>query len=192
MTATANHLRRSEEAVSVALYRPEVQELMQQDETLVEFTRRIPRKVLGGAYVLLAAVMTGDALIHGVSSALFAGELAAGLGFVYLALREFLLATREFVCVTDRRLIYRKVNFLGRPARAKTAMLSHIVTPKLCQRAMAWRDTYQGEVLITLCKGKQFLTPLLNNGQFVLDAIRSERNNLSFAKRTLEESQIRS
>ena len=35
MTATANHLRRSEEAVSVALYRPEVQELMQQDETLV-------------------------------------------------------------------------------------------------------------------------------------------------------------
>lgn len=134
MTATANHLRRSEEAVSVALYRPEVQELMQQDETLVEFTRRIPRKVLGGAYVLLAAAMTGDALIHGVSSALFAGELAAGLGFVYLALREFLLATREFVCVTDRRLIYRKVNFLGRPARPK-ARCFRISLPQNCASA---------------------------------------------------------
>ena len=178
MTNHANHLRRSPEAVFVETTRPEVTELLLPGEGMIEFSARKYRKMYGTALGLLGVTLTVDPIVRFFASFAFGVEFLLGLLLLYAAAREFFLSRREFVCVTDQRLLYRKVDWLGRPGKCKEIAISTITSAKLCQRAMAWRDTFAGEVLMHLENGGQYVTVHLENGQYILDAIRAVKSSL--------------
>jgi hypothetical protein len=92
-----------------------------------------------------------------------------------MGIREFWLQRREFACVTNQRLLYRHLDLFAKPDGVKSIDLNNVKSARLCQTAMAWRDTKRGEVLIKQKDGGQYTTPPLMNGQFILDAIRAER-----------------
>jgi hypothetical protein len=162
--------------------KPEVAELLLEGEIPVEYTKRKPRQLLGAALAVVGIPTVMEPLIRQFVTVEFIMEFLVGLALVYFAVREFLVCTREFACVTNQRVLYRRVTWRGKPGRTKAVFLSDISSAKLCQTAMAWRNCYSGDVLMKFAKGGQYVTPFLENGQFILDAIREERANIAIAK----------
>lgn len=166
----------------MVIEKPEVVELMLEGEIPVEYTQRKSRHLIGAALVIVGIPTTVEPLIRQFAAVEFAMEFLLGLSLMYFAVRELLICTREFACVTNQRVIYRRVTWRGKLGRTKAVFLTDISSAKLCQTAKAWRNCHSGEVLMKLTKGGQYVTPFLENGQFILDAIRAERANIAIAK----------
>lgn len=152
--------------------------VMQEGEKLVECSNRKAHRIVGAALVIVGGPAALEPLIRRFSSPLFIVEFFIGVALLAIAFREFVFCPKETVCVTNKRLIWQRVDWLGKAGRIRAFSLSDVSKAKLCQTAKAWTRSYSGEVLITLKNGKQFVTPLLENGQFILDAIGEERTKL--------------
>ena len=157
----------------------EVDEQLNETECIVEYSERKPRLVTGISLFVVGAPAVWEPVVRGFFSAALVAEFLFGLLLVYLSVWTLILCGREYVCVTNQRVLYRKVNALGKRGKVLRFPLDNITEARLCKISVMYRKRHSGEILLTFGNRKQCNLPFLQNGQYVLDAIWEEAGKIA-------------
>ena len=159
---------------------PKASCLLRETERFVEHSGRKPRIVIGviccgiGLWAVLEPVLFLFRYSELVVSFII------GLMLLYAAMWILLISRREYVCVTNERLIYQKVNLVGKSGRTLSFRLQDIGKARLGRSMLSYRQTEQsGHVVLIMRSGKVRVLPCLINGMFIVEALREECKKLS-------------
>ena len=166
--------------------KPDIDEIVSESEKTVEFSVRRPQFLQGTACAVLGLPMAAEPLIRQFSSLAYAAEFLAGLIFIYAAVWVLVLSRREYVCITDKQILHRKVDLLGRRTGVRAFALRDIKSVRLCKSSTMYRQKYSGEVLLVFRNKKKHILPFLENGQYILDAIREQCDEIAADDRRAE------
>lgn len=165
----------------------EIDELMGQSERVVEFSGRKPQVLLGVVCGLIGIYTVIESFWNQFDSILFIGEFVLGLIFLYITVWILIFCRNEYICVTNERVLYRKITLLGKRGKIQSYLLRDIASVRLCRAAInVNRQTHSGEILLVLENRKKYIFPILHNGQYILDAIRQECSKLSTSDKELQ------
>lgn len=150
----------------------DLEHLLHPQEEVIELSERRPRLPTGIACMVVGIPLLIDPLHQMFATPAFVAEFLLGLLLLYLGVRLTILSRRAYLAVTNERVLYRAIDLLGRRGRTLSIPLEEITGARLCKTATMYRQRYAGEILLTLRNHKRRLLPSLQNGQFILDAIR--------------------
>lgn len=105
--------------------------------------------------------------------------LLGALALAYFGVRCLFLQSREFVCVTDKRVLCQKIDWRGRPGRLSVFSMGDISGVKLCRSSVIFGNKKSGEIILQLHGGKSCMLPFLQNGEYVMEAIDEELSKFS-------------
>jgi len=166
----------------------ELEGLLGESERIIEHSERKPRVFYGIIYLTIGALLVFEFFSSRNSSYLFLIGLLIGLVFLYIAAWMLFICRNEYVCVTNKRVIYRKSNYLGKFAGVKSFDLRDIEGVRLFKmNSMFTWQRHGGEVFLDLRDKKKYAMPSLSNGQYILDAIRQECGIIAAADREAAE-----
>ena len=159
---------------------PKASCLLRETECFVEHSGRKPRTVIGVIFcgIGLWAVFEPVLLLFRYSELVV--SFIIGLILLYAAMWILLISRREYVCVTNERLIYQKVNLIGKSGKTLSFQLQDISKARLGRSMTSYRQKEQsGHVVLIMTSGKVRVLPCLKNGMFIVEAIREECKKLS-------------
>lgn len=149
-----------------------------QGERIVEHSGRKYQALTGAALLILGIPCVAEPVIRGFASVGFWVEFIVGCMFSYGALWALVLCQKEYVCVTNERILYHRCNFLGKKKKVISYPIKGVSRARLCRTSVMWKNRYDGQVLLKIHNRTRIL-PMLYNGQYVLDAIRESRDELA-------------
>jgi len=162
----------------------EVKTLLGELEHVVEHSERKPRILVGVICIILGLWAVIEPFLYLFSSAVLIAVFLSGTVFLYISVWTLVFCKREYVCVTNKRVIYRKTNLLGGRGRVMFFPLEEITRARLCRTVTAFHHkSYSGHVLLVLENRKHYVLPFLQNGVFIVEAIRDECGNIAASDR---------
>ena len=160
---------------------PEIAELLHASESIVEYSSRKPRFLIGVLWMILGLWIVLESMFHAIPnpSLELVALIIAGLLFLYASVWVLIFSKREYVCVTNERVLYRKTNFVGKQGRIVSFPLQEITKARLCRITILFRQKQQtGHILLVIRNRRKYILPYLDNGMFIVEAIRDERSKI--------------
>ena len=137
----------------------------------------------GVSLLLIGAVVLLDSLLHPAAFGhplLVVPVVLAGAVLLYSGIWLLLFAKRTYVLVTSHRLIYQKMDLLGKPGRSITILRSDIKRASFLKSTVMYLIRRgDGAVSLTLQSGKTYLLPNLVEGERICSALGVSRSSLS-------------
>ena len=162
--------------------RQEVAELLNEAEELVEYTNRKPRLLTALVFIMIGAWAVIESVVYRFAPDAMFFVFLAGLLLLYAAAWILRFSGREYVCVTNERVLYRKINLFGKPGRVMSYPLRDISKASLCRTFVNFQQkTQYGHVLLILGNRKRYVLPYLQSGMFVVEAIRDECGKIAMS-----------
>ncbi len=149
-----------------------IQERLKDGECIKEYSALQPRWLSGSICALAGAAIAADSLLHPSGAGIALVVLGAAL--LYLGLRLTVLRKNAYVCVTDQRVLYRKVNWYGGPGRLREIPIAELEAAGLCRTTVMFGARKSGEGILRLKSGKERLLPLMQNAEYVIETIEGE------------------
>ena len=154
-------------------------QLIEESETLLEYSHGRPRVLLGGGSLAMGCIIGADAVRYLLVSRWGVPVLLGALALAYLGVRCLFFQAREFVCVTDKRVLYQKTDWCGRPGRLSVFLMGEIAGVRLCRSSVMFGKGQSGEIILELRGGKSCMLPFLQNGEHIMEAIGEELSKFS-------------
>ena len=144
------------------------------DETVREWSAFRPHWVAGIVALLCGLTVAADSIRRpGLWTLLM---LPLGILLTYLGIRLLYLCRRGYVCVTDRRVVIHRPNWYGGEGKLKIIPLDEIENIQL-QRTVGllsfFGERKSGDGILRLKNGGDYLLPLMQNAEYVTEAIGS-------------------
>ena len=107
-----------------------IHERLKDGECIKEYSALQPRWLSGSICFLAGAAISADSLLHqsGVGMAL----VLLGAMLLYLGFRLVVLRKNAYICVTNQRVLYRKINWYGGPGGLWEVPISELETASSC------------------------------------------------------------
>ncbi len=153
--------------------------LLQEGETLIAFSYREPETLPGISLLFVGVAALGDFALHPEA---FGGMLPGA--FVILAgallsaggVWAVCFAKRSYTLVTSRRILYQKINLLGRPGKTVCIPRGQVRSARYLKSMVMYRGAgSSGSVLLVLQNeqnGGRLLIPGMQDGENIFDALR--------------------
>lgn len=153
---------------------PWLNDRLEGEEIPIALSHRKPERLFGGALLFIGGFALVDTLLHlsafGVLSSLMI--LLVGTAMAYAGIWVLCFASRGYVLVTSRRVVYQKVDLLGRPGKALSISRGEILRARFMKSTVMYRaDRSDGGVCLSLKNGKTLVLPSLCDAETILDAL---------------------
>lgn len=152
-----------------------LKEKLRDSESVREFSYRKSALLAGISFIFIGVVTLLDMCTNFFSRSIFIllASLGASLILLYIGFWLVQCTKKEYVFVTTQRLVYQKVNILGRYGREISIPLSDISKARLYKSTVMFRaKSISGDIVLTLKNGKKQLISNLNAGEHILEAIK--------------------
>lgn len=155
---------------------PWLEELLKEGEAPVAISYRKPENLFGGSLLFIGCFVFLDTLLHlsafgGAFPAL--ALLLAGIAAAYVGVWAILFAKRSYVLVTSERLVYQKINLLGRPGRQISLPRSEIQRVRFLKSTVMYRiNRSDGGISVAAKDGSTLLIPSVRDAETILGALR--------------------
>lgn len=153
---------------------PWLRERMEGGEYPTAISYRKPETLSGAALLFIGGFAVVDTLgnaFGGLWQSLLV--ILLGAGAIYGGVWTLWFAKRSYVLVTSQRVVYQKVDPLGRPGKVICIPREEIQRARFLKSTVMYRvGRSDGGISISLTNGKTILIPSLRDAENILGALR--------------------
>lgn len=142
----------------------------------ISLSFRKPELPFGTAILFIGCFILLDTLLHLKA---FGGPFLSllliliGVSMIYAGVWALCFVKKAYIFVTKQRIVYQKVNLLGRPGKVLTLPRSEIQGVRfLKSTVMYFIKRSDGDISITTKSGKTILIPGVRDAENILGALR--------------------
>lgn len=155
---------------------PWLRGVLQGQEYPIAFSYRKPENLLGLSLAFVGMFVVTDTVLHLTrfdSILLGALFMLVGCILLYAAFWAMCFAKRAYILVTSERVVYQKMNLLGKPGRAIAVARNDISRVRFLKSTVMYRmGRHDGGISIQMKNGRSIFVSGVCDGENIFGALR--------------------
>lgn len=154
---------------------PWLKDALEEEEYPIAFSYRKPENLLGLSLIFIGSFAVIDTLVHLTAlDSIGVGILIilAGAALLYGGFWAIYFAKRSYVLVTAERVLYQKINLIGRPGKTVSIPRSEIKRARFLKSTVMYlAKRGDGGISILMKNGKTVFISSVVSGENILGAL---------------------